>query len=478
MEIRFFGAARGVTGSCHMLCVNGRQVLLDCGLFQGRRNESYQRNANFHFDASKVDAVIQSHAHIDHSGKLPMLVREGFHGTIHATHGTRDLCTILLHDCAHILSKDAEFLNKKRMRNKVRGSRKGNAPPTNAEVMPLYLDEDVDETLSRFLSHRYGEWFAVLDGVRARFHEAGHILGSAWVEVEATEDGEMRRIVFTGDYGRSGLPLLRDPEPFVQADIIISESTYGGKTHPGFADMQQELADAVKRLVARGRGRLLIPAFAVGRTQNILYELGRVFESGAAPKVPVIVDSPLATAATSIVKNYCRYYDDEALEQLECIDGRAQSLCPGVRFTESVGESKLLNSHPGPMIVLSASGMMETGRILHHLANWIGSPNTELLVVGFQAEHTLGRRLAEGAKEVSLLGEHYQVGARLTTMDGVSAHADPQDFLRALKPLAKHAKILFLVHGEDGQRRPLSKNLKQAGFERIEEPVEQQAFRI
>jgi len=242
--------------------------------------------------------------------------------------------------------------------------------------------------------------------------------------------------------------------------------------------MQKDLAKAVQRLVARGKGRLLIPAFAVGRTQNILYELGRVFESGVVPQVPVVVDSPLATAATSVVKNYCRYFDDDALEQLECIDGRAQSLCPGVRFTESVNESKLLNSHPGPIIVLSASGMMETGRILHHLANWVGSPETELLVVGFQAEHTLGRHLIDGAKEVSILGERYPVRAKLTRMDGFSAHADQDDLLRALKPHAPTTQILFLVHGEDGQRQSLVKNLNQAGFARIEEPVEQQSFRI
>ncbi|MCE9595959.1 MAG: MBL fold metallo-hydrolase [Planctomycetes bacterium] len=490
MDLLFHGATGDTTGSCHLLRANGCEVLFDCGLYQGRRSETYARNAHFGFAAARIDAVVQSHAHVDHCGKLPMLVRGGFGGRIHATHGTRDLAEILLHDSANIQVKDAEHLNRERWRARSYAERRRdaarNCPPTypaalarstipEAEVTPLYVDEDVDATLPLFDSHVYREWFDVARGVRARFHDAGHILGSAWIEAEITEGAKVTRLVFTGDYGRPGQPILRDPEPLAEADIFISESTYGARSHPPFVDMERQLGDAVERLARRGRGRLLVPVFAVGRAQNILYTLSHIFEQRAIGDVHVAVDSPLASRATEIVLKYPEYFDEEALSEFHRLQLRSR-LKERLTFTESVDDSKALNRDPRPMVVLSASGMMESGRIVHHLAWHISSEDTEILVVGYQAANTLGRRLVEKAREVNILGHAFQVRAKVTTMNGFSAHADREGLLAALTPHAKRAKALFLVHGENDQRMPLARNLVERGFARVETPEDARRF--
>ena len=488
MQIRFFGATGGTTGTCHQVRANGRSVLLDCGLFQGRREEAYRRNQRFAFDLGEVDAVVQSHAHIDHSGKLPMLVREGWSGAIHATHGTRDLCQVMLRDCAHILLKDAEHLNKKRLHDEVRKRRKrergrrwevedgpeslGRSDRALHEVLPLYLDEDVQETLPLFVPHAYGEWFEAAPGLRFRFHDAGHILGSAWVEGELAENGRTLRLVFTADYGRQQ-PILRDPEPLVRADVFVSESTYGNRLHGAQADNAQALADAVERLEQRGTGRLLIPAFAVGRTQHILYLLARLFERRQQGRIEVVVDSPLASAATRIVTSHPEYFDEEAREVFGRW-GEARSL--RLRFTESVEESKALNRDPRPTILISASGMMESGRVLHHLAWNVSRTDCEILVVGYQAAGTLGRRIVEGAREVSILGERYAVRARVTNLLGFSAHADRSELLAALLPHAGAARRVFLVHGEPEQRSPLAAALRAGGFREVIEPDDDRPY--
>lgn len=503
MELAFFGATGETTGSCHMVRLGRSTVLLDCGLFQGRREESYRKNARCAFDPRKVTAVVQSHAHVDHSGKLPMLVRHGFAGTIHATPATRDLCEILLFDCAHIMMKDAEFMNRQRIRKKLADSRKspkarrsrahavdridprlpaparGNEAAStpivlpDKEVLPLYLADDVVDTLRLFRDHPYGEWFEAAPGMRFRFHEAGHILGSTWIEGDI--GGE--RLVFTGDYGRYHQPILRDPEPLVPADVYITESTYGNRVHPPLEVLEEELAAIVRRLAARGRGRVLIPAFAVGRTQHILYALSRIFHTQRAPPVRVVVDSPLAHAATQIVVRHRECLDADALAEYE----RYQS-DPSFRaylaFTESVDESKALNTDPRPTIIVSASGMMETGRILHHLARNVGSPETEILIVGFQAAHTLGRRLLDGAPTIRIHGVEHRVGARVTALLGFSAHADRNDLLAALAPHADRARGVFLVHGEDSERAPLARELAARGFPRVEQPSDSRSFRI
>jgi metallo-beta-lactamase family protein len=471
MELRFFGATGTTTGSCHMLRSEGRSVLLDCGLFQGRREESRERNERFGFDPAEVAAVVQSHAHIDHSGKLPMLQAGGFRGAVHATGATRDLCEVLLADSAHIQLQDAEFLNRARARPE--GPR-GRLLPAQ-DVRPLYLEQHVRELMPRFRSHEYGEWFEPLPGMRFRFRDAGHILGSAWIEAEIREAGAVRRLVFTGDYGRYHQPILRDPEPLSEADVLISESTYGNRLHPPQHDLSGDLRAAVERLEKRGRGRLLIPAFAVGRTQNILYEFAQMCRAGSCPNVRFVVDSPLATTATRIVYEHPECFDAEALAQYKELQ-EENSFRSRLVFTASVDESKALNDDRRPTVLISASGMMESGRILHHLAWNVSSPDTEILIVGFQAEHTLGRRLLEGASEVRIFGLMHTVRARITPMLGFSAHADRDELLRALVPLAGRAQALFLVHGENDQRTPLALELRRSGFARVELPEGPERF--
>lgn len=491
MEISFHGATGDTTGSCHLLRANGCQVLFDCGLFQGRRAESYARNRRFGFEAARIDSVVQSHAHVDHCGKLPMLARAGFGGRIHATHGTRDLAEILLRDSANIQLKDAEHLNRERWRERyhLERCRDGRpCPPSfpgalargplpESEVLPLYVDDDVDATLPLFEQHAYREWFDVGTGMRARFHDAGHILGSAWIEAEIREGGRVTRLVFTGDYGRPGQPILRDPEPLTEADVYVSESTYGARSHPPFDDMERQLGDAVERLARRGRGRLLVPVFAVGRAQNILYTLARVFERRAVGEVRVAVDSPLATRATQIVLNHPRYFDEEALSEFAQWTLRSR-LRERLEFSETVEDSKRLNRDPRPHVVLAASGMMESGRVVHHLAWHVSSEDCEILVVGYQAANTLGRRLVESEREVNVLGHRFQVRAKVTTMSGFSAHADREGLLAALTPHARRAKVLFLVHGENDQRLPLARELREAGFASVETPEDARNFVI
>jgi metallo-beta-lactamase family protein len=321
-----------------------------------------------------------------------------------------------------------------------------------------------------FTDHAYGEWFDAAPNMRFRFHEAGHILGSAWIEGEIREASGMKTIVFTGDYGRKNQPILRDPEPLARADVYISESTYGNRVHPPSADNDAELAEAVRRLAARGRGRLLVPAFAVGRTQNVLYSLSEIYRKGLVPPIDIVVDSPLATKATRVVLRHHECFDAEALAAYQRMETDS-SFRSHLSFTESVDESKALNEDPRPLIIVSASGMMETGRIVHHLAWNIDKPETEILVVGFQAEHTLGRKLVQHAGEVNIFGVRHTVRARITSLLGFSAHADKNELLAALEPHAADAAALFLVHGEDDQRKPLGRELAARGFRRVEEPA-------
>lgn len=506
MDLRFFGATGTTTGSCHMV-TNGRSsVLLDCGFYQGRREETHRRNSTFAFDPSTVTAVVQSHAHVDHSGKLPMLLRNGFKGRIHATRATHDLCAVLLRDCAHIMLADAEHLNRHRNapgngnRDRDR-SEHGNgsdrdrrqeelpspvdphqraAPelaPSRGEIVPLYFEEDVARTMPLFVGHEYGEWFEAAPGMRFRFRDAGHILGSAWIEAEIGAGKEKKLLVFTGDYGRRNQPILRDPEPLAPADVYISESTYGNRLHPAFQDMDEELGAAVRRLAGRGKGRLLIPAFAVGRTQNILYALGKLYRERRCPALDIAVDSPLATAATRIVVEHPECFDDEARVELERMQNDPV-FRPHLRFTDTKDDSIALNDEPRPTIVISASGMMENGRILHHLAHWVGSEDAEILIVGFQAADTLGRKLLEGAKDVPILGVRHQVRARITPMLGLSAHADKDGLIEALAPHADRSSACFLVHGEDDQRKPLAAELLRRGFRRVETPSDPETYRF
>ncbi|MBL8801298.1 MAG: MBL fold metallo-hydrolase [Planctomycetes bacterium] len=484
MELAFHGATGGTTGSCHLLRAGGRTILLECGLFQGRRASTYGRNLRFGFEPREIDAVILSHAHIDHSGRLPLLVQRGFDGPIYATAATRDLCDAMLRDSANIQLKDAEFLNRQRLLERVRGRRPqrarwrrgdddppslGPSNPAKREILPLYLEEDVRATLKLFRVRECGAWFTLGPRLRVRLHDAGHILGSTWVELESTERAGVRRLVFTGDYGRAQ-PILRDPTPLAAGDVMIAESTYGARSHPPTDDTDAQLGAAVERLLQRGRGKLLIPAFAVGRTQHVLHALEALFERRRGPALRVVVDSPLAKRATEIVAAHAECFDEEALARLARVQSGASKRLH-VSFTETVDDSKMLNRDEGPVIIVSASGMMESGRILHHLAWSVSSPDTEIAIVGYQARGTLGRRLVDGEKEVNILGHRYAVRARVTTLNGFSAHADREGLMNALVPLASQVETLFLVHGDNDQRLPLARALRSAGFVRVECPV-------
>jgi metallo-beta-lactamase family protein len=457
VRLAFFGAARSVTGSMHALEVGGVTVLLECGLFQGRRAEAAERNRRFPFPPREIAAVLLSHAHIDHSGNLPGLVRAGFRGTIHATEATVDLAEVMLRDSGHIQESDAEFLRRTR----------------GEHVEPLYKVEDVERTLPRFAGRPYGAWFPVAPGVRARFHDAGHILGSASVEVEASEPPRSVRIVFTGDLGRRGLPILRDPSPLPAADVFLTESTYGDRLHPPLPDLERDLAEILSGC-ARGGGKIVVPAFSVGRTQNLLYVLHRLYERGEVPRIPIYVDSPLSTRATRVVASHPEVFDAEARAVLG--SSGSPFYFREVHYLESTEESKQLNDAPGPMLILSASGMCETGRILHHLRHALPDPRNLVLIVGFQAEHTLGRRLLKGASFARVLGSDVPVRARVVSMEGWSAHADRDELLAALAPRASGAQVAFVVHGEEGSALALAGGLRDAGFRRVEVPSRGEAF--
>lgn len=451
MRLQFQGAAREVTGSAHLVHVNGRTILLDCGLFQGRRSEVHERNRQLPYAVDRIDAVVLSHAHIDHAGRLPYLVKEGFRGSIHATVATRDLCEVMLADSAHIQEKDAEFLRRHRKQ----------------VTDPLYALRDVSATLTQMRPHRYRERFEVIPGVHARFTDAGHILGSASVELEWEEDGARRRLGFSGDIGRSGLPIIRDPEPVENVDWLIMESTYGNRDHTTVEGAREDLARVVRETVARG-GRVLIPAFAVGRTQELLYDLHELTHQGRIPRVPVIIDSPLATEATEVFRDNTREFDaDEPLVKMHGSDLSGLFDFDQLRFTADVEHSKAVMRSPGPMIVIAASGMAESGRILHHLANSAGDPRTTILIVGFQAQHTLGRRIVERQEHIKVFGEEVPLRAQVEILTGYSAHADRTElraWLDAVKGTSPRLRDVFLVHGEREAQDAFATSLTAAGY--------------
>lgn len=447
MELEFYGAAREVTGSCHILRANGRTLLLDCGMFQGKRSESAAKNAAFPLAIGEISAVVVSHAHIDHSGRLPFLVRSGYTGPIFATAATRDLCAVMLADSARIQESDARFLAK---RNK-------------GFVEPLYDTGDAVRTQTLMRGIPYGQRFDVTDGVRATYVDAGHILGSASVVLEVTEGGAARRLAYSGDIGRSAQAVIRDPVPPEGADVVIMESTYGNRDHEPVAGARARLAAVVRDTAARG-GRVLIPAFAVGRTQELLYELHSLALEGAIPKIPIYVDSPLAIDTTTVFELHPEVFDrSEELVQ------RAEKLFSFdmVRFTRSAEESKALNTMRGPMVVISASGMMETGRILHHLQNGAGDPNNTILVAGFQAQGTLGRKIVEGARTIRVFGDDVPLRARVEVLNGFSAHADRTElgvWLDAVRATSPGLGTVYLVHGEPDAQDALKLQLAAKGY--------------
>ncbi len=453
MHLEFHGAARTVTGSRHLLTVGGKRVLLDCGLFQGHRAEANELNRRFGFDPRSVDAVVMSHAHIVHSGALPALVKGGFAGTIHGTFATADLLTVMLRDSAYIQEKDVEYVNKRR-------ARAGEAP-----LEPVYGIEDAEETLTQLEGHRYHQPVPIVPGVTATFYDAGHILGSAVVLLDLHEGSEHRRLAFTGDLGRKNVPILRDPETPPEADALIIESTYGDREHDPVDRVEERLSALFKRVFAR-RGRVIIPAFAVGRTQELVFAISRLIRSGRIPDCCVYVDSPLAVNVTEIFAKHPETYDQEIRRVLrETGDPFGFGL---IRYTRSLQESMALNDLKGPFVVISASGMLEAGRVLHHLKNHIRDPRSAILIVGYQAANTLGRRLVEGAKEVRIFGETYARNAEVVVMNEFSAHADRNELMEWVGGFRRPPERAFVVHGEERQALPFAERLgHEAGIRHV-----------
>ncbi len=449
MRITFHGAARTVTGSRHLLEINGRRILLECGLYQGRRKDTYDRNRSCGFDPRSIDAVLLSHAHIDHSGNLPLLVKNGYEGPVFATAATAHLANIMLLDAGHIQEYDVKYLNKKRRR-------KGLEP-----VEPLYTVEDAARVAEHFISMPYNYTFEVVPGVRAKFVDAGHILGSAAIVLDLEEKGRKVRLWFSGDIGRRHIPILRDPVLPDRADYLLMESTYGDKPHRDVQEAFAELRDVVNRTIKRG-GKVIIPSFAVGRTQELVYALHRMMENGEIPEIPIIVDSPLAVNASEIYHAHQECYNEEARKML--LSGDDILGFGRVTYIRSVDESKALNDRHEPMVILSASGMAETGRILHHLKNNIGNPRNTVLIVSWQAPYTLGRRLADREPVVRIFGEEYEVRAEIATINGFSAHAGRNGLLNYALRLKGQVKQVFIVHGEPRGAEPLMEALREHGM--------------
>ncbi len=449
VKIDFLGAVRNVTGSMHLLQVNGSRILIECGLFQGRRKKSFERNRNLPFDSSAIDTMVLSHAHIDHSGNIPNLVLSGFRGNIHTTFATRDLCSIMLRDSAHIMESDARYLNKKRRRQGL--------PP----IEPIYSIVDATRSLSCFVSMDYGRQALIAPGVRLSFYDAGHILGSALCVFDISENGRTYRLLFTGDLGRVGMPILRDPQVVPEVDYLIIESTYGARLHGTPEDAERELRRTVNQTYSRG-GKVIIPAFSVGRTQEIVYALHRLHNAGEIPHIPIFVDSPLSTNATEVFRLHPEYYDAETFAFM--LKYRDPFGFGGLRYIRRVEDSKALNLRDEPMIIISASGMCEAGRILHHLKNNIEDARNTVLFVGFQAQHTLGRRIQEGRQPVSIFGEKYRPRAHVESIDGYSAHADRHELLSYVQKLnPRRLRKAFIVHGGEEASLAFEKALRPIG---------------
>jgi len=457
MKISFHGAAQTVTGSQHLLEINGHKLLLECGLFQGRRQDTYERNRTFPFDPAKIEAVILSHAHIDHSGNLPHLVKKGFRGSIFTTHATAHLSNLMLLDSGNIHESDADFVNKKR-------DRRGEPP-----IEPLYTMEDAAQVAQYFQSVEYEQEFEALPGVTARLVDAGHILGSAAVALDIEEAGRKLRVWFSGDIGRRNLPLIRDPLLPDAADYLIMECTYGDKTHQTPQSSYDELRQVVTKTVSRG-GKVIIPSFAVGRTQEIVYSLHQMIDHREIPQIPVVVDSPLAVNASEIFQAHPECLDQESVEFVRKDLHRSLLGFGLVTYVRSVEQSKALNDNHSPMVIISASGMAETGRILHHLRNNIENPRNTVLIVSWQAPYTLGRRLADRDAQVKIFGETYDRRADVVTIGGYSAHAGQPALVEYAQAVKGQVKQVFLVHGEANPAQALTEKLSQAGIARVSYP--------
>lgn len=467
MKIKFCGAAQEVTGSAHLITLdNGYTILLDCGLYQGGSDEMKGFNERWLFDPSSIDCLILSHAHIDHSGRIPKLVKDGFDGSIYCTHATRSLCAIMLLDSAKIQENDAYYYNKRQRKKGRKGELRA----------PLYTSKDVEKAWNMFCAHGYDRWFKVADGIDAVFRDAGHILGSASVTLRIKENGETKFIGFTGDIGRPNRPILRDPVAMPEVDYLICESTYGDKLHEGAPGELDHFLKIIKHTCVEKKGKLIIPAFSVGRTQELVYMLDKLESAGLLPHIPVYVDSPLSVNATTIFGAHPECFDDELNEYLLIDDNPF-----GFNRLEYVREkaiSKELNTSKEACIIISSSGMMNAGRVKHHLYHNVDKPQNTFLIVGYCSPGTPGRVLRDGAEEIRVFGDWKPVKAAVEIMDSFSAHADQSEIKDFLSNQKKHLKQLFLVHGTLGRQEVLKKVLIDEGFPTIDIPELGQEFEL
>lgn len=446
MRLTFCGAAGEVTGSQHLIECGKLKILLDCGLFQGRRAESRKKNEQFLHKPERLDAVILSHAHIDHCGNLPSLYSFGYQGPVISTAATADVASVMMDDSAKIQEEDAAHLNKRRKKSDPR-------------VEPLYTRKEVQGISRQFESKPYNQWVQLFPEVRIRFREAGHIIGSAITELEIQEAGEVRRLVFTGDLGRRDMPLLRDPELVNGCDILITESTYGNRVHPPAEDIKDDLERLIKRAAATA-GKIIIPAFSLGRTQQLVFFLNEMTNAGRIPTIPMFVDSPLSNRLTQVFREHPSVFDDEVQHTLK--SDKDPFDFPNLTYISRPEESMELNHRRGPFVVIAASGMCESGRVLHHLKHSVEDPNNTICIMGFQAEHTLGRRIREKQPYLKIYDREYKLNAQVEILEGLSAHADVNDFRWWFDHMGQTTGIgqAFLVHGEPESLQGLSQVLK------------------
>lgn len=455
MKIKFLGAAREVTGSKHLLSTaSGKKILLDCGMFQGKGLETEGMNRALGFEPTEIDHIILTHAHIDHSGVIPYLYKLGFRGSVIATHATRDLCAIMLPDSGHIQEMDTERFNRKRARQGL--------PP----VDPLYTRDDAEKCIELFIGVPYNRKFTIDPNIKVKFTNSGHMLGSGAVNIDILENGKLTRIGYTGDIGRPESRLLRAPEPFPQCDYLITESTYGDRLHPELQDAEDELLRVVIETCVKKRGKLIIPSFAIGRAQELVQAFNNFYNDGKLPKIEIYLDSPLAIDATDIFRIHPECFGKEVLEVME--KDPDPFGFKSLHYVKTAEESKRLNTLNEPCIIISSSGMMEAGRIKHHLANNIESSQNTILAVGYCAPTTLGARILRGDAEVSIFGDRYQVNADIERIEAFSGHADYKEMLDYLKCQdRKQVQKIFLVHGEIGPQSFFKEQLEQAGYQDV-----------
>lgn len=444
MKLTFLGAAGEVTGSQHLIETSTRRILLDCGLFQGRDRETRPKNERFLCSPQKLDAVILSHAHIDHCGNLPGLYKAGYRGPIYCTRATAEIAAVMLRDSARIQEEDARYLR-----------RKHHAVGRELAVEPLYSEDDAKAVARRFEYVRFNEWEVVDDDFRFRLRHAGHILGAAMIELDLRENGEWKRVAFSGDLGRRDIPILPDPETIERCDALICESTYGDRVHPDPGDVRTRLGEIICE-ASRRRGKVIIPAFSLGRTQMLTYLLNDLRNQNSLCRVPVYVDSPLAVRLTDIYREHAEIMDSDVQDILKYDEDVFDF--EGLHYVRSQDESMALNRQQGPFVVISAGGMCENGRVVHHLKHAISDEDNTVLIIGFQAEHSLGRQLVEHRQEVSIFGRTYPVRARIEVINGLSAHADAEDFRWWFRAISRAGGVgqVFLVHGEERAAQALS----------------------